>query len=193
MAAAMPMPTSQRPSRTWPGVGLRRSQPKSCGALASCSGPAGGSRTACRSPDRPSARCGCAARWDRGPASRPARPWRILEAQHARGLARRAHRAGARQVELHQPVAGQPVRRGVEAARRSSRRARRSRRRGRSGWWSSSTKAVSLPSLLGAQPHPLHGRRAVDGAVHHLLAGDRPPSPAGRARGRARAASVRSS
>jgi hypothetical protein len=25
---AMPMPTSQRPSRTWPGCGLRRSQPK---------------------------------------------------------------------------------------------------------------------------------------------------------------------
>ena len=24
----MPMPTSQRPSRTWPGFGLRRSQPK---------------------------------------------------------------------------------------------------------------------------------------------------------------------
>ena len=27
MAAAMPKPTSQRPSRTWPGLGLRRSQP----------------------------------------------------------------------------------------------------------------------------------------------------------------------
>ncbi|OIQ80381.1 hypothetical protein GALL_378570 [mine drainage metagenome] len=28
MAAAMPMPTAQRPSRTWPGLGTRRSQPK---------------------------------------------------------------------------------------------------------------------------------------------------------------------
>ena len=44
------------------------------------------------------ARCGCAARRDRCRASRPARP-SPTRGQHARRLARRAHRIGDRQVE----------------------------------------------------------------------------------------------
>ncbi len=108
--------------------------------------------TACPSPDPPSARCGCAARWDPCPAFRPARPWPLPGSacptpRPAPASVRR------RQVQLHQPVPGQPVRRGIEAAREVRGVPPRSRRRGRSASWSSArTRSASRRSPRPASP-----------------------------------------
>ena len=94
---------------------------------------------------------------------------RHFQAEHARGLARRTHGTSARQVELYQSVARQPVRRRVEAAREIG------------GVFHKPALAVAVGGghegegveravRLGPQQHPHHRRWAMDRPVHHVLA-----------------------
>ena len=99
---------------------------------------------------------------------------RLLERQQPDRLARRTHGIGHRQIERRDALAGEPVGRGVERARRVHDRlgifvgpcALRERLVGDGG-----ERAVAL----GAQPHALDRGRAVGRDIKHLLAGQHDP------------------
>ena len=123
-AAATPMPTSQRPSRTWPGCGLRLLQPKR-------SAPVRRHSTSWRCENGRSGFSGI----DLGVVE-DAELDRIeaellghlvhgdLQRHHARRLARRAHRIAFRQVEHRKPRRGHAVGAGIEQPRLADRRLR---------------------------------------------------------------------
>ena len=123
-AAAMPMPTSQRPSRVWPGCGLRLLQPK---------------RSA------PTRRHSMSWRCENGRSGFSGSTWvslrmrnsigieaellghfvhRDFQRHHARRLARRAHGVALGQIEHGEPHGGHAVGAGIEQPRLADRASR---------------------------------------------------------------------
>ena len=157
---------------TWPGFGLRLAQPNSSAPFCMQGTSVRVEKGMLLLGILASARCGCAARSDRCPARRPARPSRIRAPAGRPPRPARASRTRPAGRACTSRCVVMPVRRRVERARRAGR-----------GLVEVLARRVVRPGIvadrgqravaLGAEPQALDRVGAVGGDVEHLLAGQR--------------------